>query len=154
MDHVIDLSRERKAWQAGSPVKASVAMVFVAGLARIPLIALGVVPAWVWVAVHVKAMDPARAWDAVHVKAAVPAWAWVAVRVKAMDPARAWVVVHVRAAVPVWVWDVGHVRAMDPAWVMVDTEGMGPAMVADQCMALAVILRRNNASATLVKRFL
>ena len=126
MGHVIDMSQESKAWQADSRVKATVAMVIVAGLVRIPLIALGVVLAWAWVVVRVRT--------------AVPVWAWVAVRVKAMDPA--------------WAWDAVHVRAAAQAWVIADMVGMDRVMVADRCMVLAVIPRRNNASATLVKRFL
>ena len=84
-------------------------------------------------------------------RAAVPAWAWAVAHVKAMAPAWAWVVVRVKTAVPAWVWDAAHVKAMDREWVMVDTEGMDPAMVADQCMALAVTPHRSDAAAPLVQ---
>ena len=154
MDHVIDMAQERKARLAGSRVKVSVAMVIVAGLGRIPLIALGVVPAWTWDAAHVKAAVPVWAWVAAHVRAMDPAWVWDAVHVKAAVPAWAWDVAHVKAAVPAWVWDEAHVKAMGLAWDMGDIGVMDRATVADLCMALAVILQKNDAAASWVTRCL
>ena len=137
-----------------SPARGVVTLTVAVPMQTLLIVRMVVVLAWAWGAVHVKAAAPAWAWDVAHVKAAVPAWGWDVAHVKAMDPAWAWDAARVKAAVPVWVWDVVHVKAMDPAWGMGDIGIMDRVTVVDQCTALAVTLRRNNAAASLVKRCL